>query len=85
MPYIAQDLRGPIDQHVNELKDAITNEGELNYAICRMILNYIDAKGKCYSTLNNIHGVLSCVDKEIYRRITAPYEDVKISENNDIL
>lgn len=59
--------------------------GELNYSITQMLLRYLEAKGQCYATFNEIHGVLSCVSQEFYRRWTAPYEDQKKAENGDLL
>jgi len=64
--------------------------GELNYAIHNIIGRYIaintrkGSSGLSYNLLNGIHGVLSAVDKELYRRFTAPYEDEKIELNGDI-
>ena len=80
MPYIKHKRKAQL-----AINDTPKNVGELNYSICVLIQNYIDEHGPAnYELLNSIHGVLDCVDKEIYRRLTAPYEDEKIKENGDI-
>jgi hypothetical protein len=80
MPYIGKDRRYEIMSE----GDAPQDSGELNFVITMMCLDYINHHGLSYSTLNDIHGVLSCLDKEFYRRLTAQYEDKKIRENGDI-
>ncbi len=81
MPYIKQTDRTQFD---------ITKEvqpqtpGELNYVISQLCSQYLESKGVGYTNCNEIVGVLECVKQEFYRRITVPYEDVKIKENGDI-
>ena len=82
MPYIEQDSRPGFDEAIEQLKPE--KAGELNYVISRICADYLARKGKKYSNLNEIMGVLSCVAKEFYRRVAAPYEDEKIKENGDI-
>ena len=80
MPYITQDRRKLID---NGLKPETT--GELNYAITKLIDQFIvDAGGVRYAHINEIIGVLECAKLEAYRRIAAPYEDVKLLESGDV-
>jgi hypothetical protein len=79
MPYIsAEDKKA-----VNSGRAAI-KPGELNYKISQLIKSYIVMNGKSYTTFNAIAGVLSCLSMEVYRRITAKYEDEKMSENGDV-
>lgn len=62
-----------------------TNEGELNYAITRLCHDYIRSKkGPSYAVLNSVHGVLHCADLELYRTVTAPYEDTKREANGSV-
>ena len=82
MPYIEQDSRLGFDAPISELKPE--KAGELNYVISRICADYSARKGKKYSNLNEVMGVLTCVAQEFYRRIAAPYEDEKIRENGDI-
>lgn len=80
MPYIAPNDRARI------LLDeaSISTPGELNYFISTLVNWYINQKGKNYSTINEVIGVLECAKLELYRRVAAPYEDIKIQENGDV-
>ena len=84
MPYIAKSDRVKFKEDISEIASKIETDGELNYVISRICHEFIKTHGKRYSTLNTVHGVLNCVDKELYRRITSPYEDEKIKQNGDI-
>ena len=84
MPYIKKIDRTAFTSGLSLLDVAITNEGELNYVITKLCHNYIQNKGQSYQTLNAVHGVLNCADKELYRQITSKYEDLKIIENGDV-
>lgn len=78
MPYIKKEGRAR----------AATNPetpGELNYAITKIILRYLFLQGDPkYATFNDVIGVLGCIHSELYRRMVAPYENLKISENGDV-
>ena len=84
MPYIKQDERKLLDDDCKELSKKIEHEGQLNYVITKLCHGYLKKHGKNYSKLNTLHGVLNCVDKELYRKVTALYEEEKIKENGDI-
>lgn len=85
MPYIkSKEVRESITGEVELLIMAIDNEGDLNFAITSLLLEYMKKKEKNYATLNTIMGVLSCVAREFYRRVIGPYENTKIKENGDI-
>lgn len=79
MPYIIQERRDAI----NSFSDPQT-AGELNYLITIAARNYLNDKGLCYATINDILGALDGASKEFYRRVAAPYEDEKIKENGDV-
>ena len=86
MPYIKPEYRGWIETGISELLDAIeidesSKDGKLNYAITRLIDELYEPS---YSQYNRAIGVLECVKLELYRRLVAPYEDTKISENGDV-
>ena len=85
MPYIKQGSRFMIDQEVESLAGQIDNEGDLNYAIFKLLLSMTEEWGKNYATLNRIKGVMSCCSDEFTRRVINPYEDEKIEENGDII
>jgi hypothetical protein len=79
MPYIDRGIRASLaDGRVP------TKPGELNYAMSQLVRGYIAMNGLSYTTLNAIAGVLSCLSMEVYRRITAKYEDEKMSESGDV-
>jgi hypothetical protein len=80
MPYIPADRRHEIFVE----GEAPRNAGELNFVITMICFDYLNNQGLSYDTLNAIAGVLSNLDKEWYRRLTAPYEDKKIRENGDL-
>lgn len=58
--------------------------GELNFDLSQTVDLYILTQGMCYSTINDVIGVLECLKMEVYRRIAVPYEDVKIATNGDV-
>jgi hypothetical protein len=80
MPYIKPQDRAAILLNETNIEDA----GELNFFITTLINYYIDKNTKCYTTLNEVIGVLECAKLELYRRIVSPYEDIKIQENGDV-
>jgi len=80
MPYIQKDRRGKITQLVKKLKAEICSEGEMNFAITKLV----EPKVVRYCVLNKIIGVLECVKLELYRRVAAKYEDKKCEENGDV-
>lgn len=77
MPYIKKEDRS------RARFDPIT-VGELNFAITRLILHYVNLKGLSYQTINDIKGALGCAWDEFYRRKVVSYEDKKIKENGDV-
>jgi hypothetical protein len=60
------------------------NPGDLNYAITTICHAYLQNNGENYQHYNDIIGALEGVKLELYRRHTAPYEDLKIAENGDV-
>ncbi len=79
MPYVDQGIRASLEQG-----RVPTKPGELNYLMSQLIKGYIAMNGKSYTTLNAVAGVLSCLSMEVYRRITAVYEDEKMSESGEV-
>jgi len=80
MPYINQVRRRSIEK-----QETTPNvPGTLNYAITKIIHNYIKDNGLCYNNLNEVIGVLECAKQEFYRAVAAPYEDIKRKENGSI-
>ena len=80
MPYITHAQR----KRLHQIPITITNAGELNYVITRILLNYLQVNDTRYQTINDCVGVLECAKLEMYRRLVAGYEDGKIAENGDV-
>lgn len=85
MPYIKEEDRSKFDIPAKEIAEKAENAGCLNYAITVILHNYINKKGLKYANLNEVHGMLDCCNKELYRRITGPYEDSCIKRNGDAM
>jgi hypothetical protein len=58
--------------------------GELNYLISKEVDEYLTRKGLSYTHINEVMGVLACVQMELYRRVATPYEEEKRGLNGDI-
>lgn len=84
MPYIEQSKRTSIIEDARRLATRLTSSGELNFAITRLVLEYLGGTKESYSMYNTIVGVLECVKAELYRRRIAPYEDKKRDENGEV-
>ena len=80
MPYI------PLEDRERVLMTGPETPGELNYTLIEMLNEYIDASGEevNYSLFNEIVGVLESVKLEFYRRMVAPYEELKADQNGDV-
>jgi hypothetical protein len=84
MPYVTQEARSRLD-----LGESPGDAGELNYALTRLVDQYLCARAAAedrtrYAHLNEAIGVLECAKLELYRRVAAPYEDQKRSESGDV-
>lgn len=79
MPYVEKAVRASLEDGRKA-----TKPGELNYQISQLVRSYIAMNGVSYTTFNAVAGVLSCLSMEVYRRITAKYEDEKMSENGEV-
>lgn len=79
MPYIKQVDRVELSEGRPPL-----NAGELNYRFTQICTEYILTHGLKYSVLNDCVGALEGAKLELYRRVAAPYEDVKIKANGDV-
>lgn len=82
MPYIKPNVRPAIRSLVDQ--GHFVDPGSLNYAISRMVHNYIADCGVSYRTVNEAIGVLECAKLELYRTVIAPYEQQKARENGDV-
>lgn len=86
MPYIQRDKREKFtaDLEFARLKLSKTGPGELNYFISSLVWLLFD-EDPSYAKANELLGALEAVKQEFYRRKVAPYEDVKMAENGDVL
>ena len=87
MPYIKKEDRGKYDKVLGELIGILKSlpveriDGELNYVITRILKESYPLR---YFNLNRAMGVLECAKLEFYRRVAAPYEDIKIKKSGDV-
>ena len=88
MPYILDRRRFNDINNTLELTH-ISNCGELNYVLSRVVDTYLltcsnlDRSLK-YSRINDAIGALECAKLELYRRIAAPLEDKKLIDNGEV-
>ena len=87
MPYIKAENRKKYDAVLNELVGILKTlppeevDGELNYIVTKILKGVYPLR---YYHINKAIGVLECVKLEFYRRVAAPYEDIKIKESGDV-
>ncbi len=89
MPYILKEKRAVLDPAVLELAEAFRKldddgnfAGNLNYVITRLFSALYPNPN--YQRFNDIVGALECCKLELYRKKTAPYEDIKEQENGPV-
>ncbi len=87
MPYIKTEKRVKYDKALHELVGILKSlppedvDGELNYVVTKILKGVYPLK---YYHINKAIGALECIKLEFYRRVAAPYEDVKIKESGDV-
>lgn len=87
MPYIRPKTRQKYDRVLEELTAILKSlpveevDGELNYVVTKILKEVYPLR---YFHINKAIGVLECIKQEFYRRVAAPYEDVKIRESGDV-
>lgn len=80
MPYIPKERREEIIAG-----DFPENAGEINFAISAFLNIYVEKRGGLrYEVVNEVVGALECAKLELYRRLAAPYEDIKCEDNGDV-
>jgi hypothetical protein len=84
MPYIKQEDRDRLENAIDDLADRVLTDGQLNYAITRLVVRYFAHNGWCYDLIARAVGALECVKLEFYRRLAGPYEDKAITKNGDL-
>jgi hypothetical protein len=87
MPYIKSENRKKYEKILRELVAIIKSlppeevDGELNYVVTKILKEVYPLR---YFHINKAVGVLECIKLEFYRRVAAPYEDLKIKESGDV-
>lgn len=80
MPYIHEHERSAID--VGHKSPA--SPGQLNYAISRMIHEYVLRNGRNYTVMSAARAAALDAADEFYRTVMVPYEDQKRRENGPV-
>ena len=87
MPYIKPEKRAKYDRTLEELIGILKSlpaeevDGELNYVVTKILKEVYPLR---YFHINKAIGVLECIKQEFYRRVAAPYEDIKMKESGDV-
>lgn len=85
MPYIKHEKRVEfLNSGYDALPFKIKCGGDLNFIISDLCNEYLRVNGVSYKNLNELIGAIECAKLELYRRMAAPYEDLKIKENGDV-
>jgi hypothetical protein len=90
MPYIKQERRDQLDDHIDDLVAALKGlpdsdmqrKGDVNYTVCRIINELFPANR--YGEISEGIAALKDAAVEIERRRMAPREDQAIEQNGDI-
>jgi hypothetical protein len=77
MPYIPEKDRDHAEHEPQ-------TSGELNFAFTKLIDQFVHDHGLRYATFNTVIGALEGAKLEFYRRVVAPYENIKIQQNGDV-
>ena len=87
MPYIKPEKREKYERALEELIGILKSlpaeevDGELNYVVTKILKEVYPLR---YFHINKAIGVLECIKQEFYRRVAAPYEDIKMKESGDV-
>lgn len=87
MPYITAEARERIELSGTGViaPREIKTVGELNYAITRLLTQFIqNSGGVSYGSCAAARAACHDAADELYRRVVAPYEDAKRKENGDV-
>ncbi len=85
MPYILPVNRDQYNESCADIVDQADCAGDLNFAITKILHQYVNKKGLNYATLNEVVGMMESCKAEFYRRVVAPYEDHKAGVNGDVM
>jgi hypothetical protein len=77
MPYVAPGVQSAAAKRP-------LNPGELNYAVTKIVCDYVSYVGLGYGAINDVLGALEGAKHEFYRRVAVPYEEAKRAQNGDV-
>jgi ribosomal protein S3AE len=87
LPYIKSEKRKKYEKIIQELVSILKSlppeevDGDLNYVVTKLLKEVYPLR---YYHINKAVGLLECIKLEFYRRVAAPYEDLKIKESGDV-
>ena len=87
MPYIKLKNRSKYEKVLDNLVGILKTlppeeiDGELNYVVTKILKDIYPLR---YFHINKAMGVLECIKLEYYRRVAAPYEDIKMKESGEV-
>ena len=89
MPYIIQQNRTVLEERLKPILNLSRDlfAGELHYILTRIVDEYahqVRVGGVCYDSIKDVLGTLEAVKQEFYRRVAAPYEDMKRNQNGEV-
>lgn len=86
MPYVDKTSRKLMQPIIEEFEHNMIdlNKGDLNYLFSRMVSIWVAQHGMNYQTMSDALAALQDCRDEFYRRVVAPYEDIKKVDNGDV-
>jgi len=85
MPYIPEDAKKEMKDHINDLSMWIQCKGDLNYVICELVGKFISEDGDLtYTEISEKIDAVHDAEAELRRRILEPFEDMKMKKNGDV-
>jgi hypothetical protein len=99
MPYIVKAQREIVDKAIEALAERVAEaakgtglavagpekmSGVVNYAVTMLLQKTMLAHDRTYASMSAAIGTVECCKLELYRRMIAPYENVKANQNGDV-
>lgn len=77
-PYIESSIREEM------LRDGPVGVGGLTFAICELVIEYMDLYHPAFQSYAEVIAALECAKLEFYRRAVVPYEKKRAKANGDL-
>ena len=91
MPYIKQTYRAALDPTIKNIIDEVLRLEDAQPGIMAGNLNYIFScildrlyRPLNYAKINEVMGLLTCIQHEYYHRVARPYEEFKMNTEGDV-